>query len=119
MENLLNALKSEFDFIIIDTSPASVVTDAAIISSVADAAVLVISEDVAPLSRIKMSINDIESNGAEVIGCVFNNASVSGSHYGRRYGKGYYGSYGYGSYGSYGYGSYGYGYGEDKKSDSK
>ncbi len=116
LENILDAVKSEFDFVIIDTAPASVVTDASVIASVADAAIIVISEDTAPVSRIKMSINDIESNGAEVIGCVFNNASVAGKH-GRRYGKGYYGSYGYGSYGSYGYGShgYGYGYGEDKK----
>ena len=53
-----------------------------------------------------MSIEDIDSNGAEIIGCIFNadtsNLSKT-SRYGRRYG-------GYGK--RYGYGSYGYGYGQ-------
>ncbi|MCQ2471143.1 MAG: polysaccharide biosynthesis tyrosine autokinase [Clostridia bacterium] len=105
MADIVKALRNEFDFIIIDTAPASVVTDASVISSLADASILVISEDRAPAGRIRMAINDIDANGAYVIGCVYNKASVASKRYSG-------GSYGYGSYGSYGgYGGYGYGYG--------
>ena len=56
-----------------------------------------------------MSIEDIDSNGAEIIGCVFN-ADTSNVRKNGRYGRRY------GSYGSYGgYGSYGYGYGQSTK----
>ncbi len=116
MADIIKAVRSEFDFIIIDTAPASVVTDASVISSLSDASILVICENKAPLERIRMSIEDINNNGAHVIGCVYNN-TVTGAkkHYGVKYGKyGYgYGSYGYGSYGSYG--GYGYGYGQSNK----
>lgn len=114
MADIIKAVKSEFDYVIIDTAPASVVTDASVISALSDASILVISEDKAPISRIKMAINDIDASGATVIGCVYNKTSSSGKRtYGGKYGSGYYGSYGYGSYG-YGYG-YGYGNSSEKK----
>ncbi len=118
MTDIIKAVRSEFDFVIIDTAPASVVTDASVISSLSDASILVICENKAPLERIRMSIEDINNNGARVIGCVYNN-TITGTrkHYGIKYGKyGYgYGSYGYGSYGSYGGYGYGYGYGQSNK----
>lgn len=111
MADVIKAVRDEFDFVIIDTAPASVVTDASVISSLSDASILVVCENKSPVNRIKMSIDDINNNGAYVIGCVYNN-TVTGAmkKYGKKYGKyGYgYGSYGYGTYG-YGYGSYGYG----------
>lgn len=118
-EEIINSLRSEFDYIIIDTAPASVVTDASIISGFADAAILVVREDFAPFSKIRMSAEDIDQNGAEIVGCVFNGDTKAtirtrkGSRYGRYgYGKYGYGKYGYGS--KYGYG-YGYGYGAKNK----
>lgn len=125
-EDIINSLRTEFDYIIIDTAPASVVTDASVISGIADAAIMVVRADYAPMSRIRMSVEDIDQNGSEIVGCVFNgdaSASIKSSKYGRygRYGRYGYGKYGYGKYGSkYGYGGkygygYGYGYGNDKK----
>ncbi|MCQ2479325.1 MAG: polysaccharide biosynthesis tyrosine autokinase [Clostridia bacterium] len=107
MAEIVKAVRNEFDFVIIDTAPASVVTDASVISSLADASILVISEDRAPAARIRMAINDIDANGAYVIGCVYNKATVAS----KRYASGSYGSYGsYGGYGGYGYGYGGYEY---------
>lgn len=110
METIIENARKEFDYVLIDTAPTSVVTDTSVIAGFVDAAIVVVREDFAPYSRIQMTIEDLDSNGAEIIGCVFNadTSSLSkSSRYGRygRYGsKGYrYGSYGgYGSYGSYG-----------------
>ena len=117
-EEIINGIRDEFDFIIIDTAPASVVTDASIIAGFADAAIIVVREDFSPFSRIRMSIEDIDSNGAEIVGCIFNaetETTIKAGKYGNRYGK--YGRYGrYGRYGKYGsYGNYGYGYGTTPK----
>lgn len=117
MEATIEEVRKEFDYVLIDTAPASLVTDTSVIAGFVDAAIVVVREDFAPYSRIRMSIEDIDSNGAEIIGCVFNadtsNVSKNG-RYGRRYGS--YGKAGKGSYGSYGgYGSYGYGYGQSTK----
>lgn len=103
MEHIIEEVRNAFDYVLIDTAPASVVTDTAVIAGFADAAIIVVREDFAPYSRIRMSIEDIDSNGAEIIGCVFNadTSNVSNSNrYGRHYGKK--GTYGYGGYGGYG-----------------
>jgi capsular exopolysaccharide synthesis family protein len=121
--SLIKSLENDFDFILIDTPPAGVITDASIISNYADALILVIREDEAPISRINMAISDLTSSGTDLIGCVYNNVT-SGviSSYGHyrygRYGSSRYGKYRYG--GRYGYGGYGYGYGhsQDEKTDS-
>ncbi len=119
-EELIRSIRDEFDYIIIDTAPASVVTDASIIAGFADAAIFVVREDHSPFSRIRMSVEDIDANGAEIVGCVFNaetDSTIKAGKYGGRYGKygkyGKYGRYG-GKYGNYGYG-YGYGYGSSKE----
>lgn len=115
-EEIINGIRDEFDFIIIDTAPASVVTDASIIAGFADAAIMVVREDFSPYSRIRMSVEDIDSNGAEIVGCIFNaetDATIKAGKYGGRYGR--YGGR-YGKYGKYGtYGNYGYGYGTTPK----
>lgn len=115
-EEIINGIRDEFDFIIIDTAPASVVTDASIIAGFADAAIMVVREDFSPFSRIRMSVEDIDSNGAEIVGCIFNaetDATIKAGKYGGKYGR-YGGKYGrYGKYGTYG--NYGYGYGTTPK----
>lgn len=111
MEAIIDEVRKNFDYVLIDTAPASVVTDTSVIAGFVDAAIIVVREDFSPYSRIRMSIEDIDANGAEIIGCIFNadtsNVSKTG-RYGKRYGH-------FGKSGRYGYGSYGYGYGQSKK----
>ncbi len=106
MDKLLRTLRTEFDFILIDTAPAGVVTDASVLANDADAALLVIREDHTPIEKILNTIDDLSAGKSELIGCVLNNASYSAGksygRYGQRYGHGR--SYGYSRYGRYGYG---------------
>ena len=114
MEKLIRTMRSEFDFVIVDTAPAGVVTDASILANYADAAVLVIREDYSSTEKILNAIDDLSAGKAELAGCVYNLVSIGGERaYSRRYGSRYgreYGFYGYG----YGYG-YDSGYGEKKE----
>ena len=121
MEEIIESVRNEFDYIIIDTPPGGVVTDASIISQYADASIMVIRCDFAPSRKINKTIEEISNAGAELIGCIFNDADINSVSnvmrisrrkrgYGYGYGKGYSRGYGYG---------YGYGYREHKKGDEK
>lgn len=101
MGELISAATEKFDFVLVDTAPAILVTDAAVLTSYTDAAILVIRQDFAPASDVITAASNLSENKAELVGCVFNNVknnSIGYGSYGNRYGR--YGKYG--NYGSYG-----------------
>ena len=136
MKDFLTKAKAYYDYIVIDTPPIALASDAECFAEVSDCALLVIKQGAARAKRINDCLEAISQSGADIIGCIFNNvrevlrfgtggaqgyaASDYGGGYGSGYGSGYgtgygYGGYGYGSgYGSgygTGYGGYGTGYG--------
>ena len=88
MKNLLVEMKKVFDYIIIDTAPSSIVTDAEVISSFVDASLLVVRNDFASYQDIKEALDCLSQNNAEFIGAVYNFAEKSKSSY-RNYGSYY------------------------------
>ena len=120
---LLEMLKRVADFVIIDTPPSAVVSDASIIANNVDGCVFVVRQDYAKLDSLQEGMDMMSGTGAHVVGTVLNGteASVFSGGYGYGYYQygGYYGKYGYNRRGYYGSG-YGYGYGpaeEDAKED--
>jgi capsular exopolysaccharide synthesis family protein len=110
-EELLNILKKEYDYVIVDTAPTILVTDTLLISQLADITVYVTRADHTDKKLLTYS-KGLKDQGKMVnMAYVINN--VGGEKgYGYGYGYGYKYSYGY-TYG-YNYG-YGYGYGEDSE----
>lgn len=104
MRQILTLLRGKLDYIIIDTPPAGVVSDAATIAKFVDATLYVVRQDMANTSQILGAIQTLASCGVNLTGCVLNRTQAGTTRYG--YGSKYAG-YGYG-YG-YRYGSYGYG----------
>jgi len=98
LEALISHLKAKFDYVIIDTAPVGLVTDARLLAQYADATLYVIRHQVTPKLYLKM-INEIYQN-KEVgnLNIVFNGIQPRGA----------------GGYDANGYG-YGYGYIEQKK----
>ncbi|MBP9988699.1 MAG: CpsD/CapB family tyrosine-protein kinase, partial [Ruminococcus sp.] len=125
LQEIINSLRDEYDYILIDTPPCGLISDASVISRASDTIVYVVQQDLVRISRIKSGISDLLAGGTKIAGCILNGTSVGTTGYGKHsyggYGYGRYGygyrRYGYGRYG-YGYGRYGYGYGEDKKKKS-
>jgi len=123
---LIDSLKPNYDYIIIDTPPLNVVTDALLIGPKTDGVILVVRDEFTPHDTIKRAIDSAEFANIKILGAVMNGANpkVSRGYTYRKY------SYRYRSYGyGYGYGyrkrksdgyGYGYGYGySQKKADSK
>lgn len=123
---LLARLREMADYVIIDTPPSAVVSDASIMARYTDGAVFVVRQDYSKLDSLQEGMEMLAGTGVHVLGTILNmtEASVFSGGYGYGYYQyGHYGRYGYSSrYGYYGkksgYG-YGYGYGEKTKTEEK
>lgn len=118
MSKLLSDLSEIYDYILLDTPPVTVVTDAVSLSQVVSGVMVVVREGYTNHESIEQALKLLKIANAKILGFFINDVDVSGINYGsyrgsyskiygRRYGKHY--NYGYG----YGYG-YGYEY-SDKK----
>ncbi len=74
MDAVMEVIKNEFDYVIIDTPPASLVADASVFAQYADANVMVVRRDHASMRRIRRTIDDMTATGKEVVGCIYNDA---------------------------------------------
>ena len=110
-KNLINLLKIDYDYIVIDSAPCLLVSDTFQYLDLADSIIYMFRSNYTD-SKITNFINEIYDNKkAKNLKIVFNAVGNSES-YGYKYGYQY--GYKYGYKYSYNYG-YGYGYGDDKK----
>lgn len=110
MAEFLEEISRDFDYIIIDTPPINVVSDALPLIRESDGVVLVVRSNKSTHPELQKTLSALEFIDAKILGFVVNfTDSKSGSYYSKGgYSSGQYGSYGtYGGYGNgYGYGSY-------------
>ncbi|MBQ7122240.1 MAG: P-loop NTPase [Clostridia bacterium] len=95
--DVINRMREEADFVIIDTPPISVSADAVSIIKKADKALLVVRTDCVSIADINDTIMSSAEAGAEFAGCLFNDMHKSvtllgqmgadeGGYYGHKYG---------------------------------
>lgn len=115
LDDAIELLKKDYDYVVLDTAPIGMVTDTQLIARVADISVYVCRADYTHKNDYQL-INELYANKRLPGLCtVINGLDMKKKKYGYYYGYGKYGRYyGYGK--KYGYG-YGYGYGDT--SDSK
>jgi capsular exopolysaccharide synthesis family protein len=113
LEIVVQHLRDNYDYVVIDTAPVGLVTDTLQIGRVADATVYMCRADYTPKESFGL-INSLSIEKKLPNMCiVINGIDMSKKKYGYYYGYGRYGrygryGYGYGGYGTYGsYGSYG------------
>jgi capsular exopolysaccharide synthesis family protein len=112
MGEFLRDMKTRFDFVILDTPPLALVTDAFVLSKHVDHSIFVVRQNFTPKAAMGSIEDYYETGRLANISILFNDLRKSGLGYG--YGHGY--GYGYGYGYNYGYGYYygkrnnGYGY---------
>lgn len=109
-KGILDRFKEEYDFIVIDSPPVNVVTDACIVSRMAAGIVVVVRANETHFDDFGRTAENIEITRTRIAGIVINGVDEAVSKYGK-------GKYGYKKYG-YKY-SYGYGYGYDVQNKEK
>ncbi len=83
--DLVNSLREEYDFIVIDTPPVLSVTDALIVSKIVDGVIYVVAYNQTKKDSAREGLEQLRENNANVIGGVLANIDVRKST----------GSYGY------------------------
>ena len=94
MKALFEYLRGYADYIIGDTPPVPVVTDAAVMSGFADGAILVVRPGVTLIQSAQLTKKNLEAVGATILGVVVNGFDVKKS----AHKDGYYYSYSYNDY---------------------
>ena len=117
VKTLIEELREEFDFVIIDTPPLLAVTDACPIAARVDGVILTLRIKKNVRVSAERACEMLRNLGANCLGLVVNGVGAQ-SGYGSQYTYGAYrAGYSYNGYGQgYGYG-YGYGYGSGKYYD--
>lgn len=96
---LMEEMKTKYDFIIIDTPPLNIVSDALSLVRYADGIVLVVRPKYTAKKEVQKAIDQVNFVGGKILGVIANGVQEK--------------KRGYGRYGRYGYGRYGYGYGRE------
>lgn len=113
MEALLDHLRADYDYIILDTPPVNMVTDAVVLAPKSDGVLFVVRANQSERGLVMRAVEQLQYAQAKMLGFVLDDVPATQGSYG--YGK-------YKKYGHYGYGKgygYGYGYGEQPKAPAK
>lgn len=113
MKTLLESLQKNYDYIILDTSPVNLVTDACVLVPESSGVLFVVRAGLSERGSVLRAVEQLERSHAKILGFVLNEVPRESGYYGyRKYGYRRH-RYGYGR--GYGYGhGYGYGYGQEK-----
>jgi capsular exopolysaccharide synthesis family protein len=104
MRALIQQLRQQFDYVVLDTPPVGLVTDALTLASLADHVLFVVRQNYTPLTMLKALEEHHLRGSFTKSSIVFNDLRRSGLGYG--YGYSSYTYYGYGKSATKGYGSY-------------
>lgn len=94
--SLLDELKEQYDYIIIDTPPVNVVSDCLPIAKCADGVVMMVRANRATYPELDKALNSFDLIGAKVLGIVLNGVDIQTKVYGRYSYRKYENGYGYG-----------------------
>ena len=109
MKSLMEELESQFDYIIFDTPPVNVVSDALLLNDYIDGYIMAVQSEYSDYNSVSEAIAKFESSDGKIFGIVLSAYNMKTAEVGGKY-------YRYGNKYGYGYG-YGYGDSESKEND--
>jgi succinoglycan biosynthesis transport protein ExoP len=94
MREIVQALRSCYDWVLIDTPPVLAMADTPVLCSLVDGVVLVVSAEQSPRPAVERSVDQIRGVGGKITGVVLNRVDLrrNSYYYGQYYGE-YYRSY--------------------------
>lgn len=89
LQELIEAVTPEYDYILVDTPPVNVVSDACIVANYLDGVLMLVRQGQSKKDAVKRAVNNLQLTGAKVLGFVLNGVPLET--------KGKYGYYNYSS----------------------
>ncbi len=95
--SLIDLLKQYYEYVIIDSPPINVVSDALVIAPKTDGMVMVVQDYVTTHDQLKKALSSIELAGINLLGAIINGSENAKGPYKKKYynKKSYYKGYGY------------------------
>ena len=90
MGKFIETVVDEYDIIIVDAPPSTMVTDAVILSRLVDGVIIVVEQNKSKMDDLKRIMKDIKNVGGNILGVILNKVAVNQKKYEGRYY--YYGS---------------------------
>jgi len=106
MDEFMSLARQHYDYVVIDTPPLAIITDAFPLAVYADHTIFLVRQNYTPKELLKTAQDYYTSGKLKNISIVFNDVYKSGPGYGYGYSYGYGYAYGYGKKGKNGYGYY-------------
>ena len=72
MRTLLEDLSKWYDYILVDTPPVNIVSDACVVASMLDGALLLARQGRSRKESLKRAVNHLELANVKILGCIFN-----------------------------------------------
>ncbi|MBL7939125.1 MAG: polysaccharide biosynthesis tyrosine autokinase [Flavobacteriales bacterium] len=112
LQTLFDQASESFDYVLVDTPPVGLITDALLMMRYVDATLFVLNTRFTSKDHVNNALDVLHANANKNVGFILNGVRIKKSkyYYNTNYGYGYRYAYGYGT----GYG-YGYGYGRRSK----
>lgn len=83
MRQFIKELEEEADFVIIDTPPSALLSDAAIVAQYVDGAIFVVRQDYTDIDHILDGMEILSGSGVKINGCILNDVNTRGREYGK------------------------------------
>ena len=96
MAEFLRSCEETYDYVIVDTPPVNIVTDAILLNELVNGYVISTRADYSDIKTVSEAVGALERVNAEIFGIVLTSLKLKG---GRHYGNYKYGNYKYGHYG--------------------
>ena len=85
MRSLIEDMSKRYDYILVDTPPVNVVSDACVVANLLDGVLLLVRKDRSRKDDVKRSVDSLRLTGARILGCVLNGVAVENKSYGYEY----------------------------------
>lgn len=85
MGKCIESVSDEFDIVLIDASPSTMVTDSVILSRLVDGTLIVVEQNKSKMDDLKKISKEIKNVGGNIIGVVLNKVAINKKKYESRY----------------------------------
>lgn len=76
MEKLIADVSKEYDYVLVDTPPVNVVSDACLAANLLDGVLLLVRQDRSKKDAVKRAVSNLHLTGANLLGVVLNGADL-------------------------------------------
>ena len=81
MQELIESSAERYDYILVDTPPVNVVTDACVVANLLDGVLLLVRQDRSKKDAVRQAVSNLQLTGANILGYILNGVTSEDNKY--------------------------------------